>query len=129
MKTVILLTIAALMSTASISFAQNSPSKEMVVGVSDAFVPGGFDSNSDAYVVTSGVFPNGCYSWNRATVNSKDEYTHDIRAIANVSSGMCIMVFVPFTKEVRLGKLATGAHTLRFVGGDGTYLEKKLVVE
>jgi len=39
------------------------------------------------------------------------------------------MVLVPFTKEIRLGKLQTGKHALRFLNGDGTYLEKSLVVE
>lgn len=104
-------------------------SKEVMVGVNDAFIPSGFDSETDAYVVVSGYFPNGCYRWSRVEIESKDAVTHEIKSFANVSQGMCLMVIVPFTKEVRLGKLQAGDHTLRFVNGDGTYLEKTLSIE
>ena len=103
--------------------------KDVQVSVSDAFIPGGFDSTADAYVVVNGIFPNGCYKWKKAEVNSKDAFNHDITSTASVSQGMCLMVLVPFTKEVRLGKLDSGKHTLHFVNGDGTYLEKTLTVE
>lgn len=103
--------------------------REVVVGVSDAFVPGGFDSQSEAYVVVSGIFPNGCYRWKGADVKHLDSLNHEIRSLALVSQGMCTMSLIPFTQEVRLGVMETGTHHLRFVGGDGTYLQKTLTVE
>lgn len=103
--------------------------REVSVGVNDVFVPGGFDSEADAYVVASGIFPNGCYRWKGAQVTNIDTYNHEVKSTATVSQGMCLMVLVPFTKEIRLGKLASGHHTLKFVNGDGTYLEKALNVE
>lgn len=105
------------------------PEKEVQIGVNDAYIPGGFDINSDVYVVTNGIFPNGCYKWKRAEVNHADPYMHEVKSVATVSQGMCLMVLVPFTKEVKLGKFAAGKHTLRFLNGDGTYLEKSMVVE
>lgn len=104
-------------------------SKDVVVSVSDVFVPGGFDTGSDVFVVESGIFPNGCYSWKEARVNHVKENVHEIETMATVQQGMCIMVLVPFTKEVRLGQFSRGEHTLRFINGDGTYLEKTLVIE
>lgn len=103
--------------------------KEVQVGINDVYVPSGFDSSSDVYVVTSGIFPNGCYKWKRADVSHKDAYTHEVKSVASVSQGMCIMVLVPFTKEVRLGRFEPGKHTLRFLNGDGTYLEKSVSIE
>jgi len=103
--------------------------KDLAVGVSDVFVPGGFDSSSDAYVVATGVFPNGCYAWKGAVVNHKTEFVHEVKTYATVSEGMCIMVLVPFTKEIALGKMASGKHRLRFLGGDGTYMEKTMAIE
>lgn len=103
--------------------------REVVVGISDAFVPGGFDSEADAYVIVSGIFQNGCYAWNRGDVKNVTEFNHEIRSVASVSQGMCIMVLVPFQKEIKLGKLSSGTHSLKFMNGDGTYLEKSLVVE
>ncbi|MFN3455360.1 MAG: hypothetical protein ACK41T_10410 [Pseudobdellovibrio sp.] len=103
--------------------------KEVQVGINGVFVPGGFDSSSDAYVVVNGIFQNGCYKWSRAEVSNTDEYNHEIKSIASVTQGMCIMVLVPFQKDVRLGKLSSGKHNLKFLNGDGTYLERSLVVE
>jgi hypothetical protein len=108
---------------------QQVPEKEVVIGINGVYTPSGFDSNSDAYVVVNGIFQNGCYKWKRADVTNKDEFTQEITSVASVSQGMCIMVLIPFQKEVRLGKLSSGKHKLRFLNGDGTYLEKDLVVE
>ncbi len=124
------LSVAASALVMQVAKAADTPKvREVAVGISDAFVPGGFSSDSDAYVVTSGVFPNGCYSWKRAEVSHKAANFHEISSYANISDGMCLMVLVPFTKEVGLGKLQTGNHKLRFLNGDGTYFEKTMKVE
>lgn len=125
----LLIAISAMMLMSVNSMASEGGSKLMQIGISDVFVPAGFDSNSDVYVVASGVFPNGCYRWSHADVTHKDKFVHEIRSMANVSQGMCIMVLVPFSKEVRLGKFDSGKHTLKFLNGDGTYLEKSLAIE
>lgn len=128
--------LVSICSFLAMSFAMNIASadeipsvREVVVGVSDVFVPGGFDSEADAYVVVSGIFPNGCYRWKTAQVKHTDALNHEIVSKADVSQGMCLMVLVPFTKEVRLGKLVSGTHRLKFLNGDGTYLEKTVNVE
>jgi hypothetical protein len=54
---------------------------------------------------------------------------HEVKSIASVSQGMCLMVMIPFTKEVSLGKFESGKHTLRFLNGDGTFLEKSMSIE
>ncbi len=97
--------------------------------INGAYIPAGFDSTSDTYVVVNGVFQNGCYKWKRSEVADKDTFTHEVKSIASVSQGMCLMVLVPFQKEIRLGQMASGNHTIRFLNGDGTYLEKSMIVE
>lgn len=121
--------VAVVFAVSMTAKADQQQYKDVQIGISDAFVPGGFDSDADAYVVASGIFPNGCYRWKNADVNHVDSYTHEIKSTASVSQGMCIMVMVPFTKEIRLGKLQTGKHALKFLNGDGTYLEKTMQVE
>lgn len=108
--------------------AEQPAEKEMQIGISGVFVPGGFDTASDVYVVVNGIFQNGCYKWSRADVSHQGKY-HEIKSMASVSQGMCIMVLIPFQKEVRLGQFEAGEHKLRFLNGDGTYLEKTVVVE
>jgi len=103
--------------------------KEVVIGISDAYVPGGFDSEADAYVVANGIFPNGCYRWKGAEVKDVNAFNHEVTSTALVSQGMCIMVLIPFTKEIRLGKLQSGEHHLKFLNGDGTFVEKTMKIE
>lgn len=124
------LLLAAVVGFGSVSFASEAPAeKEVQIGISGVYVPGGFDSASDVYVVVNGIFQNGCYKWKRADVNHKDTYFHEIKSIASVSQGMCLMVLIPFQKEVRLGRFQSGKHVLHFDNGDGTYVQKSLVVE
>lgn len=104
--------------------------KDVVVGINDVFIPGGFDSDSDVYVVVSGLFPNSCYRWKEAKVaHDRQEGVHAVQATASVSQGMCLMVLVPYSKEVQLGKLGAGEHKIRFLNGDGTYMERTLTLE
>ncbi len=103
--------------------------KNVIVAINNVYVPGGFDSQTDAYVIVSGIFPNGCYRWKGAEIKNTTATEHEVTSMATVTQGMCIQVLVPFTKDVRIGKLSTGTHTLKFIGGDGTYMERKLVVE
>ena len=122
--------LASVMLSAS-AFAAPAPStKEVTLGLSEVYVPGGFSSVTDAYVIVSGMFPNSCYHWTRADVTSTTPLTQEVKAVADVSQNtMCLMIMVPFQKEVNLGHLQTGDHTLRFINGDGTYFEKTLTIE
>ena len=124
-----LLALTSVASAAQQTPPQNTDGKEIQIAVSDAYVPGGFDSNSDAFVVTNGMFPNGCYRWGRAEVSNLPDRVHEVKTFAKVQQGMCLMVLVPFTKEVQLGKLDQGTHKVRFVNADGTFIEKQLNVE
>ncbi len=132
MKALVLtmITLASLGAQASMGIfeGQLPKEREVVVSLSDAYIPGGFDSETDAYVVANGLFPNGCYKWKGAQVKSVG-LVHEVKSTAAVSQGMCIMVLVPFTKEIHLGKLEVGKHTIRFVNGDGTYMEKTMLIE
>jgi len=103
--------------------------KDVAIGLNEVYVPGGFDSSADAYVIANGLFPNGCYKWKGADVKHIDTFNHEVQSYATVSQGMCIMVLIPFSKEIRLGKLVSGTHTLKFLNGDGTYLQKTMKIE
>ena len=123
--------ILALVSSLALAQVAHSAveEREVRVGFSDAYIPSGFDSNSDSFVVASGLFPNGCYRWKDANVNHSATNIHEVSASATVSQGMCLMVLVPFTKEIHLGKLSAGTHAVRLLNGDGTYIEKQLQIE
>ena len=128
-RTAVFLSIVTLVISFSAHATRSGASKEVVVALNDVFVPGGFDSTSDSYVVVNGIFPNGCYKWKGATRNDVSNFEHEITSVAVVSEGMCIQVLVPFTKDIRLGKLNAGSHVLRFLSNDGTFIEKNLTIE
>jgi len=75
-------------------------------------------------LLVTGMFPNGCDKWLRAEVKHLDDFTHEVRGVAQVTQGMCIMMMVPFTREVDVGRLKEGTHTVRVVNNDGTIFEK-----
>lgn len=131
MKKIFLCAILALaVNGFAVARADDAPApKEVTVGINDAYIPNGFDSGSDAFVVVNGLFPNSCYHLKDSEVVHKSDLVHEVRAKALVSQGMCLMVLVPFSKEVQLGKLRSGTHSIQFVSGDGTYMERKLVIE
>ena len=103
--------------------------KEVALNLQDVFVPEKVEHGADAKIVVSGMFPNSCYKWSRSRVQDTGATTHNLQAYALVTQTMCLMVLVPYSKEVNLGKLSRGEHTLRFVNGDDTYFERMLTVE
>lgn len=129
MKKFLLTTAITLCAFTTVAIAEDLNIKEVAVSVNDAYIPSGFDSNSDAYVVVNGLFPNTCYSMSDAKVANKSATEHEVQTMAKVKPGICIRVFVPFNKEISLGHLSAGKHTVRFIADDGTYFEKVLVVE
>jgi hypothetical protein len=130
MKTLVsLLVFVGMVAPLSFASAEAPQTKTVPVGLNNVFVPGGFGPDSDAYVIASGIYPNTCYKWERADVANVDPMTHEIRTYAQVTQSICLMVLVPFSQEIGLGKLASGTHTLRFLSGDGTYFEKTVSVE
>ncbi len=105
------------------------PSKKVLVGATQVFVPSGFDSQSEQIIIVSGYFPNGCYSFDSVGVIHKDDFNHEVSVSANVQQGMCTMAIIPYQNEVALGVLKTGKHTVLIPSSDGTALKKVFSVE
>jgi hypothetical protein len=106
-------------------FAEQATQKETQVNVSDVYIQRSRGVVEAQELLLTGLFPNGCYKWVRADVKHETDYIHEVRAIGKVTQGMCIMVMVPFTKEVDLGVLKEGTHTVRVMNADGTSIEKQ----
>ena len=100
-----------------------------MVAVTQAYIPSGFDSKSQQMVVVNGYFSNGCYSFDSAEVNHLDSYRHEVSVFANVQQAYCTMAIIPYQKEVPLGILVSGTHTLVFPSSDGTSMEQTFTVE
>ncbi len=125
------LTLAALtaLTFSAAAMAKDGDVREKIIGVSDVYIPSGFDSRSDAFIVANGWFPHSCYKLKSAEVEHVGAALHQVSVKANVTEGLCLTVIVPFHKEVQLGKLAVGEHVIRMMNGDGTYMEKHLTIE
>lgn len=103
--------------------------KELPITVSDVLIPSRVSRDTDVNAVVSGMFSNTCYRWSRGEVKKESANRLTIRAYAWVEQTMCLMVLVPYTKEINIGKLPAGEYTLRFINGDDTYFEKTLTVD
>ena len=132
MKFTMIFSVVALMAVGSLTASakdDNGGTREQMVAVNDAYIPNGFDSSSDAFVVINGLFPNTCYKIKESKVTHVGAALHEVRTTAMVTEGLCLTVLVPFSKEVQLGKLDAGKPLLRFVNGDGTFWDKSLTIE
>jgi hypothetical protein len=118
-----------LLNAVTVNAGTAPPSKDVTLTISEVYVPEVTSPAANAFVVLSGLFPNSCYSWKGATVTSPTPMVHEIKSVASVVQQMCLMVMIPYQKEVFLGRLQQGSHTLRFVNGDGTFFERTLTVE
>ena len=115
----------------SAAFARPPPGelRHRVVRISGADIPRDFDSNSDAFVMTAGWLPNSCYRAVRVEVAQRAPLLHEITAKADVTAGLCLAVIITWRLKVELGRLEAGTHVLRFINGDGTYQERRIVIQ
>ena len=130
MKTLMALALIAMsFQFSSAALAADGDVHEKIVGVTDAYVPSGFDSGSDAFVVENGWFQNSCYKLKGIEVNNVGPALHEVTTKASVTEGLCLAVIIPWHREVPLGKLVVGTHKVHFLNGDGTYMEKQIIIE
>lgn len=129
MKTILALALIAMPFQFTAAFAAEGDVREKIIGINDVYVPSGFDSSSEAFVVENGLFPNSCYKLKAVEVNHVSPTLHEVTTKANVTEGLCINVIIPYHREVQLGKLVPGTHKVKFLNGDGTYSERQIVIE
>ena len=129
MKTFSMILAAAALIFTNTAIAKDGDVHEKVIGINDVYVPSGFDSRSDAFIVANGWFPHSCYKLKGAEVEHVGTALHQVTLKANVTEGLCLTVIIPFHKEVQLGKLVVGEHNIHMMNGDGTYMEKHLTIE
>lgn len=113
----------------SLQLNASPTTRDVAVSIHDVFIPEKIEGGSDAKIIVMGMFPNTCYRWDRAEIRDVSATEHVVQGHAILTETMCLMVLVPFNKEVNLGKLQSGSHTLRFLNGDQTYFERTLVVQ
>ncbi|MEZ4871448.1 MAG: hypothetical protein R2827_04210 [Bdellovibrionales bacterium] len=85
------------------------------------YIPSGFDSNDNAQLVFEGEFTNSCY---RAGVTNYyvNENTKTITVENKVqfySEQMCLMVTLPYKKEISMGVLKAGNYDVKFAAESG----------
>lgn len=99
--------VLGLFCVAGFAWATISNQPELVdVPVSEAYIPGGFDSNDRAQMVVAGYFTNTCYRLG-PTEKTIDESTGtlSIRQKAYKYKGPCLMMMVPYSETVKIGIL------------------------
>lgn len=129
----ILLSVGSMTASASINYeikSANPKPIEKIVSVTQVFMQEHFRAGENVYAVMSGLFPNGCYVYQRAEVDKDPrENRYSVKNIALVHQGMCISVLVPFNQQIKFGVLDPGTHHFRFHNGDGTYIDKNVIVQ
>ena len=76
------------------------------------FVPVGFDSNDEIMLVLDGYLPNTCYRLTQPAITGLGTKHISLQPLAYIAAGNCLPFAVPFTQEVRLGRLDAGDYTV-----------------
>ena len=128
-----LLTIAAALMLVNQGMAAGiteTEEKELITPINNVLMSSTVKAGDEVKPVISGLFPNGCYRYSKVEIEHDNaNKVHEERTYETVSQGMCLMVLVPFSREISLGAFSVGEHRVRFLNGDGTYMEKKVVAE
>lgn len=116
MKTLTILT--SLLLGLNLAFAEDRSAPQdtevVTVPVSRAYIPHGFDNNDVTKIVVEGFFPNTCYKVKKQTpedviVDPSGEI--QVTQKAYKYNGMCLMVMVPFSQTIEVGKIQqTGTY-------------------
>ena len=98
------------------------------VPVLKVFVPfSGYDNNDTIQLVIQGEFPNPCFTLAKSVVkvSGKTIEAHQmawVRRDGNCGSGDLIDAPVPFTSEVKVGRLKAANYTVNYQSESGTTL-------
>ena len=94
------------------SATESQAPRLLEVGVSDVFVPQGFDDNDpNVQVVIEGYFPNTCYKLGPIKVEKREDQIK-ITPQAYFYHGPCLQVMVHYVQEINLGMLKEGKYKL-----------------
>lgn len=103
---------------------EDKQESEALLLVTEALIPQGQNARSVAVAEIQGLFPNDCYAFERVDVSSPQDFVHEVRLVATVREGMCLLYVTPFQRQVPLGQLEAGTHLIRFMNPDGTAIER-----
>lgn len=115
----------------AILFSQiiQAQSYEAPVVIQEADVPTVVGKSTDVLVMINGYFSNTCYKYRSTDIRHPDAFTHEIRAFAIVEGEVCLMKIVNFQRDIELGQLPAGEHTVLIFSGDGKVFEHKMLVQ
>ena len=79
----------------------------------EIFVPVGFDDNDEVVVVTDGYMPDPCHRLRRTEVKvNLEKHEVMVQPRAQVFTGTCTDMTVPYTSSVRVGELPNGKYSI-----------------
>jgi hypothetical protein len=116
---------------ALIVFAAALSGHEERLNIASVDAPSGVVAGFGFDVTIHGMLPNSCYHFERAEIlfdRTTAPPRLDIRAIAHVSEGLCLMVLTPYSAVVHFGPVPAGENVLRFLNADGSSFERRLFV-
>ena len=104
-----------------LNLVQAKDLKEVSLVPSMVFAPTGFDQNDNAQIVSLGYLPNTCYKTGKTSYSINHTEKHlEINFQGTVRmDGICLMVQVPYTQEINLGRLPEGNYEVYFVSALG----------
>ncbi len=106
--------------------ADDFVAEEVNISAQALFVPNGFDDNDEVTVILDGYLPDPCHRLtDPEVIKNNDTKLVTVQAKALLFKGECPDVIVPFTQEVKVGRLEKGEYLV--LSKDGRHKERMQV--
>lgn len=117
--------------TLAMSSLASAEQEDVAIGLSNVFVPKGFDSNDNVEIVVAGELPNTCYLRPRGDVKVSDGHVYvEMRATKITDPNtLCITAIVPYMVTIPLASLGEGAYDILVNSGLASELSTSIQID
>ncbi|MGZ3723464.1 MAG: hypothetical protein ACXVA9_11065 [Bdellovibrionales bacterium] len=84
------------------------------LGIAHIVVPDNLGAKEIVVVAAGNLPPNGCQRWDSYSINHESAYVHVLSARAKFKE-FCAGTIWPFAREINLGNLEPGVHTIKYM--------------
>tara|TARA_Y100001935_G_C17281084_1_gene497534 strand:- start:350 stop:757 length:408 start_codon:yes stop_codon:yes gene_type:complete len=111
--------VAAIFCSQAIALDWDEAEETVEIGIAEFLIPDDLKSSEDALIlIRSTTPPGGCRKWAGYSVTHMSDFVHSMKAFSTFKN-QCFSQMAFFVKEVDMGQLKPGTHTIKYLNSHG----------